>query len=585
MIAQTPFLLVMPLSLSLAGDAAAAHFEALLFIGLLIVLAKLSEGVLSRVGLSSIVAYTLAGIILGPVTGFIVIEETEHIKIFLDIGVFIFFFLIGLDEIDIPGFMSTIRGRYFVAATVAVVISILASLIVTYDLAGVDFGLEMEFNEALSLAGILSLSSLGLVAKVLADKGLLKELIGLRIFTAVIIAEVLALLIVGLTLGGDEHSVLSAMGVLELLGKIAGATVVIWIVSAKLLPRVMALLQRFLNVPELSYGLLIGGLFLVVVGAERLGELHGSLGALLFGAALSGLPHRMREDIMPGMRSTAEGLFVPLFFASAGLYLDFSFIDLAPMTIIGLLVIPLVGKILASFVGTYLARLDTPIVLSVGLMGKGVAEIALLLVLRETGVISPAVFSLLVIIMFGYILLMPPIIAAAVGRAKPPELASQPQTMVPAFARHALAGVMVGSVVDRSRSYPAPDTTVNGFLSDWIVPDQTDYLIMERGVPVGTVSLTRVNFRRRVFFWRRGSFGDTPLRMLMRRGPPHANPDEPIEDALSRMAENSLTIIPVMDRTTGQFLGMVSSNEILELVALMDEIREEARRMAAEPAD
>ena len=587
MIALTPAFSGMLLNLSVAGDAAAAHFEALLFIGLLIVVAKLSEGVLNRIGLNSIVAYTLAGIILGPVTGLINIEETQHIKIFLDIGVFIFFFLIGLDEIDIPGFMSTIRGRYFVAATVAVVISMLASLIVTYDLAGVDFGLDMEFNEALSLAGILSLSSLGLVAKVLADKGLLKELIGLRIFTAVIIAEVLALLIVGLTLGGDDQSVLSALGILELVGKIAGATVVIWIVSAKLLPRVMALLQRFLNVPELSYGLLIGGLFLVVVGAEKLGGLHGSLGALLFGAALSGLPHRMREDIMPGMRSTAEGLFVPLFFASAGLYLDFSFINLAPMIIVGLVFVPLVGKIIASFVGTYLARLDTPVVLSVGLMGKGVAEIALLLVLLETGVIEKDVFSLLVIIMFAYILLMPPIIAAAVSRAKPPELASQPQTMVPAFARHALAGVMVGSVVDRSRAYPDPDVTVNELLRDWIVPDQTDYLIMERGVPVGTVSLTRVNFRRRVFFWRRGSFsfGDTPLRRLMRRSPPHASPDEPIEDALSRMAESSLTIIPVMDSATGQFLGMVSSNEILELVSLMDEIREEARRMAAELSD
>ena len=583
MIADIPVLLGMPLSIPFAGDSESSHFEALLFIGLLIVLAKLSEGVLSRVGLNSIVAYTVAGIILGPVTG--VVEVTDHIKLFLDIGVFIFFFLIGLDEIDIPGFMSTIRGRYFVAATVAVIISIVASLVVTYDLAGMDFGLDMEFNEALSLAGILSLSSLGLVAKVLADKGLLKELIGLRIFTAVIIAEVLALLVIGLTIGGDEHSSLTATGVLELLGKIAGATVVIWLVSAKALPRVMTLLQRFLNVPELSYGLLIGGLFLVVVAAERWGALHGSLGALLFGAALSGLPHRMREDIMPGMKSTAEGLFVPLFFASAGLYLDFSFVNLPPMTIIGLILVPLVGKVIASFVGTYLARLDTPIVLSVGLMGKGVAEIALLLVLRETGVIDAAVFSLLVILMFAYIVLMPPIIAAAVSRAKPPETASQPQTMVPAFARHALAGVMVGSVVDRSRAYPDPDISVSDFLRDWLVPDQTDYLIIERGVPVGTVSLTRVNFRRRLLFLRRGSFGDTPLRMLMRRGPPHANPDEPIEDALSRMAENSLTIIPVMDRTTGQFLGMVSSNEILELVSLMDEIREEARRMAAEPAD
>ena len=583
MFADVQVILSLPFNIPLAGDADETHFRALLFIGLLIVVAKLAEGVLHRFGMSSIVAFTLAGVILGPVTG--VVEVTDEIKIFLDIGVFIFFFLIGLDEIDIPGFMSTIRGRYFVAATVAVLISILVSLIVTSDLTGLSFALGLEFNKALTLAGILSLSSLGLVAKVLADKGLLKELIGLRIFTAVIIAEVLALLVVGLTIGGDEHSALSVVGVLELLGKIAGATVVIWIVSAKLLPRVMTLLHRFLNVPELSYGLLIGGLFLVVVGSEKYGSLHGSLGALLFGAALSGLPHRMREDIMPGMRSTAEGLFVPLFFASAGLYLDFSFINLPPMTILGLLFIPLAGKLLASVVGTYLARLDTPLVLSVGLMGKGVAEIALLLVLLETEVIGQDVFSLLVIIMFGYILLMPPIIGAAVTRAKPPETTSQPRTMVPSFARHALAGVMVGSVVDRSRAYPEPGITVSSFLRDWIVPDQTDYLIVERGVPVGTVSMNRVTSRRRLLFWRRGSFGDTTLRVLMRRGPPHANLDEPIQDALERMAEHSLTIIPVMNRGTGQFLGIVSSNEILELVALMDEIREEARRMAAEPAD
>ena len=584
MIADALTMLGLPLGFTSAGDNGEAHFQALLFIGLLIVVAKLAEGVLSRFGLSSIVAYTSAGIILGPVTGLIDVNETEQIKIFLDIGVFIFFFLIGLDEIDIPGFMSTIRGRYFLAATVAVVISILASLVVTSDLTGMDFALGLEFNKALALAGILSLSSIGLVAKVLADKGLLKELIGLRIFTAVIIAEVIALLIVGLTIGGDQDQVFSILGVLELLGKIAGATVVIWIVSAKVLPRVMTLLQRFLNVPELAYGLLIGGLFLVVVGAERF-SLHGSLGALLFGAALSGLPHRMRVDIMPGMRSTAEGLFVPLFFASAGLYLTFTFIDLPPMLILGLVFVPMVGKIIASFVGTYIARLDTPIVMSVGLMGKGVAEIALLLVLFQTEVIEEDVFSLLVIIMFGYILLMPPIIGAAVSRAKAPAERSQPRTMVPAFARHALVGVMVGSLVDRTREYPDPDISVGSFLRDWIVPGQTDYLIMERGVPVGTVSLARVNFRRRLFLWRKGPFEDRPLRLLMRRGPPHSNPHEPIEDALERMAEHSLTIIPVMDRNTGGFLGMVSSNEILELVTLMDEIREEARRLSTEFAD
>ena len=583
MIVEALSLLSLPTGLLPADDAHALVFKALLFIGMLILVAKLIEGVLGRVGLNSIVAYTIAGIILGPMTGLV---ETDNIEIFLNIGVFIFFFLIGLDEIDIPGFMSTIRGRYFVAATVSVVISILASLVVTADPFNLDFfpeSDELEFNEALALAGILSLSSLGLVAKVLADKGLLKELIGLRIFTAVIIVEVIALLVVGLTIGDDTKSV-SPLSILRLLGQIVGFTIVIWIVSAKVLPRVMTLLQRFLNVPELSYGLLIGGLFLVVVAAEEFG-LHGSLGALLFGAALSGLPHRMREDIMPGMRSTAEGLFVPLFFASAGLHLNFSFLELPVTTILGLLLIPMAGKILASLIGTYLARLDTPIVLSAGLMGKGVAEIALLLVLFETGVIGQGVFSLLVIIMFGYILLMPPIISLAVSRAKAPEDASQPSTMMPSFARHALAGVTVGSVMDRTRDYPGPDVTVGGFLRDWLVPGQTDYLIVDRGMPIGTVSLTRVNFRRRLFLWRKGSFQETPLRALMRRGPPHANPDDPIQDALERMAETSLTIIPVVDRNTGEFLGMVSSNEILELVSLMDEIREEARRMASELAD
>ena len=594
MIAEALFFLSLPTGLPPASEGAhALVIEALLFIGMLIVVAKLVESILSRVGLNSIVAYTVAGIVLGPATG--LVEITEHIEIFLNIGVFIFFFLIGLDEIDIPGFMSTIRGRYFVAAAVSVIISILVSLVVTADLLGlgIELGLstesgepefvKLEFTKALSLAGILSLSSLGLVAKVLSDKGLLKELIGLRIFTAVIIAEVIALLVVGLNIGERSEAV-SVLGILRLLGQIAGFTVVIWIISAKVLPRVMAFLQRFLNVPELSYGLLIGGLFLVVVGAEKIG-LHGSLGALLFGAALSGLPHRMREDIMPGMRSTAEGLFVPLFFASAGLHLDFSFVELPVFTIVALLFIPMIGKILASLIGTYLAGLDTPIVLSTGLMGKGVAEIALLLVLFETGVISQGVYSLLTITMFGYILLMPPAISLAVSRAKVPEETSQPQTIVPAFARHALAGVIVSSVMDRTRSYPDPDLPVSSFLDDWLVPNQTDYLIMDRGVPVGTVSLTRVNFRRRLFFWRRGSFGYTPLRALMRRRPPHANPDEPIQDALERMATSSLTIIPVMDRSTGQFLGMVSSNEILELVALIDEIREEAQRMAADLAD
>ena len=527
--------------------------ESLLYIGLLIVVAKLAEGILSRIGLISIVAYTMAGVLLGPVAG--IVEPTSEIQLFLSIGVFVLFFLIGLDEIDLPGFMATIRGRYFVAGSLSVVISVLTSLIVTSDFINSDFTLGLEFSKAICLAGILSLSSLGIVAKVLADKGMLKELIGLRIFTAVIIAEVISLLVVGVTIGELDHDH-SVTGVLMLLGQIVGFVVLTWILSAKLLPRVIVLLQRLLDVPELSFGLLMGGLFLVVVGAEEIG-LHGSLGALLFGASLSGLPNRMRQDIMPGMRSAAEGLFVPLFFASAGLHLDLSFTNLPVETIAALVLIPLLGKLAGAFIGTYVARLDTPFVLATGLMAKGVAEIALLLILLETGVIGHDIFSLLVLIMFAYILLTPQAIDSAVSKTKDSEPQMPPQTVPPSFARHALADVMVRSVMDRTRTYPNPALSVRSFANDWLVPHHQDYLVVEEGAPVGVVSLTKLRFLRK------GSWGDTPLSEVLRRNVPQAWPDEPIDDVLERMATHSLTIIPIMERESGKFLGTITSHDVL----------------------
>ena len=93
MLSEALVLISLPTSFPFAGEDAHGHIRALLFIGALIVVAKLAEGVMSRVGLNSIVAFTAAGVLLGPITG--VVEITDHIKLFLEIGVFIFFFLIG----------------------------------------------------------------------------------------------------------------------------------------------------------------------------------------------------------------------------------------------------------------------------------------------------------------------------------------------------------------------------------------------------------------------------------------------------------------------------------------------------------
>ena len=559
--------------------------DVLLTLGLLVVVAKLAEGVLSRFGLSSIIAYTATGVVLGPVLG--IAEATPEIQLFLGIGILVLFFLVGLDEIDIPGFVATFCGRYFVAAVLSVVVSLLVALVVTSDLLGLRFALGLDFTEALALAGILSLSSLGLVAKVLADDGHLKEPIGLKMFTIVTIAEVIALLVVGFSIGGHHdpgahdpgaHD-FSALNVLILLAQIAGFVVVTWVLSAKLLPPAILFLRRFIRVPELSFGLLLGGLFLVVVGAEKIG-LHGTIGALLFGAALSGLPEGVRHDILPGMRSASEGLFVPLFFASAGLQFDLSFTEIPIGTIAALVLVPLVGKFAGSFLSTIVTRIESPFTLATGLMSKGVAEIALLLVLLEVGVIEQSVFSLFVLVMFGYILLMPQAIKFSVKRAKS-EYALMPQVIPPSYVRYALSGVKIGSLLDRTRSYPGSATTVQSFLDDWIVPNHRDYVVVDGGEVAGIVSMAKVRSVRR------NARATTTLRELLRVRTPHAEPDELIVDVMDRMTSNSITVIPVMDRDSGRFLGTLASHDVLDLVALMEEIKEAEKSIGAavEPAD
>ena len=543
--------------------------DALLPLGLLIVVGKLFEGIFKRFGLNSIVAYTITGTLLGPVLN--IVEPTHELQAFLGIGIFVFFFLVGLDEIDIPSFVMTIRGRFFVAAIVSVLISLLIAIVFTSNLFEIgEFSLKLDFTEGLALAGILSLSSLGLVAKVLADKEHFKEPIGLEIFTTVIIAELLALLVVGFSIGEHEHE-LSVASVLFLMVQMTIFAIVAWVLSTRLLPPAIIFLQRFLNVPELSFGLLIGGLFLMVVGAEKI-HLHGSIGALLFGVALSGLPRQVHADVMPGLRSAAEGLFVPLFFASAGLHLDMSFTTLPIATIVALVVFPSVGKFIGAFIGTYIARLDNPLAQSTGLMAKGVAEIALLHVLLEAEVIGQDVFSLFVLMMFGYIILMPSAIDFAITKAKKTHQPKLPDSVPLSFARHAMQDITVNHVIDRTRTYPNSALSAKNFVDYWAVPNQQDYLVVDKGNVEGVVSLPRLKsmpLKLRT---------DTQIGNVLRTDLPQAHLNEPIEDVLTRMTKHSLSVIPVIDRDSGKFLGSITSENILQLAVLMDEIAEELEK-------
>ncbi|MYC34707.1 MAG: CBS domain-containing protein [Chloroflexi bacterium] len=535
--------------------------ESLLALGILIIAAKLAEGLFRRLRLNAIIAYAAVGILLGPALnslGIWHVQATGHIELLLTLGVFIFFFLIGLDEIDISSFVQSLRGHYFLAAMLSVLFSLGISMVVTTG-AIYDFGIDLGLTEALALAGILSMTSLGIVAKVLSDEGRLRDPIGLQIFTVVVISELITLLLIGFSIG-DHVQEISPVGILVLLGKVAGFAAASWVLSSRVLPPLVALLQRVIQVPQLSLGLLLGVLFLVVDAAELVG-LHGTLGALLFGASLAGLPYQVRREIMPGLRSTAEGLFVPLFFASAGLHFTFSFVELPAWTMLALALIPLFGNFIGAFIGAYVSRLTVPYAVASGLMGKGVAEIALLLVLRESGIISEAIFSFLVLVMFCYILFMPSAISFAVNRASRKVAPTTNLRNIPSGAvLFALDDVTVDDILDRTRRLPGVSVSVREFTERWAIPQQYDYVVVDGDALAGIVSMGAFRYLPKSD-WPSAMLGD-----MVRKETPVAYPDEPVEDVLQRMTEEGISAIPVMDKETERVLGSVRVGDVVELM-------------------
>ena len=534
-----------------------ALHETVFAVGLLIVVAKLAEGVSQRLRLNSIVAYSATGALLGPVTG--VIEPTEELSVLLRIGLFLLFFLIGLDEIDVSGVVETVRGKLLLFALLSLLIPMGLSFLVTSD-SVFDFGLGLSDRSALALATVLSLSSLGIVAKVLGDEGRLRSRLGIQMFTAVLIVKLLGLPLVGFTLHEQGHG-LDPLGVMVLIAEVACFAVVTYLISNRVLPHLIVVLKRTLRVPQLSFGLVLGGLLLMVVAAESM-NLHGSLGALLFGAALSGLPFQVRRDVVPGMRSIADGLFIPLFFASGGLQLSFAFTQLPLGAIVALLLVPLVGKFAGPYIGSYLTRMENPLALSTGLMAKGITEIALLLLLVETGMIGSDLFSLLILVMFVYLVALPPLISLAVRRAKVRDH-EEPTDRIPSSLAHfALTDITVDDILDRARVFPDPNLSVREFADEWVDPHQHDYVVATEGKLHGIVSVSMLRYLPKA------DWSKTPLVQVIRRSTPKAWQDEHVEEVLHRMQNRSLSALPVLDRESESLVGSVTSKEILELLTM-----------------
>ncbi len=295
-----------------------------------------------RVKLPAIVAYLLAGLFLGPITG--VVELSESLRTISDAGIVLLLFLVGLelsfDKIRDLGKVALLAG------TGQIVLTASGGFLIT-------LALGFQGAQAVLLAAALTFSSTVVVVKLLEQQGEFDSLYG-RIAVGILLVQDLAVIALLTFLSGwspDAASDFGAMTV-SLLKAFGGMTLllILALLAARYwLPAPFAWASRS---PETLFVWSLCWCFLVVLAAHGLHLSHES-GAFLAGVSLAQLPynHDLRRRVRPLMN-----FFIAVFFVSLGVNMNLDNVVALLPAALALSAFTLFLK--PSFIAFVLARLN-----------------------------------------------------------------------------------------------------------------------------------------------------------------------------------------------------------------------------------
>lgn len=251
-----------------------------------------------------ILAYLVAGVVIGPEIGFAWVKDKETIELISEIGLILLLFIIGL-EIDLKKLLSA--GR-------TILVSGLSQFLLCAAL-GVGLALAMGLTPAsgnfdwLYLAVTLALSSTLIVVKLLYDKFELTTLPGRITLGVLVCQDIWAIVFLALQPNLHDPRLATLLGSFL---KGAGLVLMTLGVSRYALPRCFSFVAK---VPELLLIAALAWCFLVSGAADWLG-LSREMGALLAGVSMSTFPYNV--DVIAKVINIRD-FFVTLFFVALGM--------------------------------------------------------------------------------------------------------------------------------------------------------------------------------------------------------------------------------------------------------------------------
>lgn len=283
--------------------------------------------VFKRFGLGAVLAYLVAGVVLGP-DGVGVVQDAERISGAAEIGVVMLLFVIGL-ELS-PALLKVMRHSVFGAGATQV-------LVTAVILGGLLMAARLGWKSALIVGVALALSSTAVCLQLLAERKALNSDYGRLAFAILLFQDLIAIPLLASIplLGGSKNDALEWQDVAKAIAALA-----LVIVCGRFVLRHLFNVVARTRMPEVF----TASALLVVLGTAWIMQeagLGASLGAFIAGVLLadSEFRHELESQIEP-----FEGLLLGLFFISVGMGIDLHRVVAEPWVIAAGVAILLVVK-------------------------------------------------------------------------------------------------------------------------------------------------------------------------------------------------------------------------------------------------
>ena len=365
----------------------------------IIVIAALVGGLIAqRLKQPLILGYILAGIVVGPHTGGITVQDVHDIELLAEIGVALLLFALGL-EFSFR-LLRSVRGVALIGTPIQMVLTIVFGY-------GAGRWLGYDAVGSLWIGALISLSSTMIILKTLMARGLMSTLSS-RVMVGMLIVQDLAvvpLMIILPQLSSPQAGLplvaWAALKALVFLALMIG-------IGVRVIPGLLFYISRW-NSREL-FLLSVTAISLGVGYITYLFGLSFAFGAFVAGMVLSesDYSHQALSDIVP-----LRDIFGLLFFVTIGMLLDLNFLWQHIGEILALVAIILIGKglIFAVVVRFFGYRNVIPLAVGLGMSQVGEFSFVLASVGLSSHSISPDLYSLLLNTTIFTMLITPPLSA------------------------------------------------------------------------------------------------------------------------------------------------------------------------------